>query len=167
MDSGMPAIYHSNYHQPALTTLALQIYLSTLAPILALPLSLYTLLTAILLLLVLYPLRFCTSQWPSPTSFHRFLSPPPLLQLGLICSPHDTSTAHNLTVNRILTLVVVNVLSPIYAMAIAGAAWVAAVFWAYTAILGNPDGKEERDDGREAVLAVRGWWERWLVQGLD
>ena len=62
---------------------------------------------------------------------------------------------------------VVNVLAPIYAMAIAGAAWVAAVFWAYTAILGNPDGKEERDDGREAVLAVRRWWERWLVQGLD
>ncbi len=52
-------------------------------------------------------------------------------------------------------------------MAIAVAAWVAAVFWTYTAILGNPDGKEDRDDGREAVLAVRGWWERWLLQGLE
>ena len=167
MDSGMPALFHSNYHGIALITFALQIYLSTLAPILALPLALYTLLIALLLILVFYPLRFCTSQWPSPTSFHRFLSRPPLLQLGLISSPHETSTAHNLTINRIVTLVVVNVLSPVYAIAIAGAAWVAAVFWAYTAILGNPDGKEERDDGREAVLAVRGWWERWLVQGLD
>ena len=166
MVSSISTIYHINYHGTALITSSLQIYLSTLAPILALPLSLYTLLTA-LLLLVLYPLRFCTSQWPSPTCFYRFLSPPPLIQLGLICSAHGNNTARNLSINSILTLVVVNVLCPIYAMFIAGAAWVAAVFWAYTAILGNPDGKEERDDGREAVLAVSRWWERWLVQGLD
>lgn len=51
-------------------------------------------------------------------------------------------------------------------MAIAASAWVGGVFWFYTAILGNPDGKDERDDGREFVLTVRGWWQRWLIQGL-
>lgn len=64
-------------------------------------------------------------------------------------------------------LVLVSILSPLYAMAISVATWVAGVFWFYTAILGNPDGRENRDDGREAVLAVRGWWERWLVQALE
>lgn len=46
-------------------------------------------------------------------------------------------------------------------MAIAVPTWVAGAFWLYTAILGIPDGREDRNDGREAVLAVRGWWERW------
>ncbi len=65
-----------------------------------------------------------------------------------------------------LTLVLISMLSPLYAMAMALATWVAGVFWFYTAILGNPDGKEDRDDGREAVLTVRGWWERWLIRSL-
>ena len=67
----------------------------------------------------------------------------------------------------IMVLVLVSLLSPLYSVAIAVATWVAGFFWFYTAILGNPDGKEDRDDGREAVLAVRGWWERWLIQSLE
>ena len=66
-----------------------------------------------------------------------------------------------------MVLVLVSMLSPLYAMAIAVAAWVAGAFWLYTAVLGNPDGREDRDDGREAVLAVRRWWERWLIQSLE
>lgn len=66
-----------------------------------------------------------------------------------------------------MVLVLVSMLSPLYSMTIAVATWVAGVFWFYTAILGNPDGKEDRDDGREAVLAVRGWWERWLIRSLE
>ena len=66
-----------------------------------------------------------------------------------------------------MVLVLVSILSPLYSMAIALATWVAGVFWFYTAILGNPDGKEDRDDGREAVLAVRGWWEKWLMQSME
>ena len=67
----------------------------------------------------------------------------------------------------VMVLVLVALLSLFYSMAIAIATWVAGVFWFYTAILGNPDGREDRDDGREAVLAVRGWWERWLIQSLE
>ena len=66
-----------------------------------------------------------------------------------------------------MVLVLVSMLSPLYAMAIAVAAWVAGAFWLYTAVLGNPDGREDKDDGREAVLAVRRWWERWLIQSLE
>ena len=60
------------------------------------------------------------------------------------------------------TLIFVNLVSPIYAGPIAIAAWTAAVFWFYAAILGNPDGRDGRDDGVAAVMAVRGWWESWL-----
>lgn len=66
-----------------------------------------------------------------------------------------------------MVVVLVSMLSPLYAMAIAVATCVAGVFWFYTAILGNPDGREDRDDGREAVLAVREWWERWIIQSLE
>lgn len=70
------------------------------------------------------------------------------------------------TRGSIITLILMNILSPLYALFIMFAAWIGGVFWFYTAILGNPDGKEDRDDGREAVLSVRAMWERYLVWGL-
>ena len=143
-----------------------QIYLSTVAPLLALPLALYTLLTATVLLLLL-PLRLCIPTYPSPNCFYHFLSPPSTYQLSLIFSSYEKDSINDPRTRSIIKLILFNIVAPIYAVAIAAAAWVAAIFWSYTAILGNPDGKEERDDGREAVLSVRGWWERWLVQGLD
>ncbi len=140
--------------------------MSSLAPLLSLPIALYTLLITIILLL-LSPFCFCMKQWPLTARFYHFLSPSPRLELYLIFSVHDATTFSSPSTGNVIRLILANIFTPIYAMAIAVAAWVAAVFWTYTAILGNPDGKEDRDDGREAVLAVRGWWERWLLQGLE
>ena len=69
-------------------------------------------------------------------------------------------------------LVLVNILSPVYALGICMAAWVAAGFWFFAAILGDPNVKDENergkdDDGRTAVMTVRRWWERWLMRGLQ
>lgn len=139
--------------------------MSILAPVLALLISIYTFLTAVFFLL-LSPFYLCMKDQPLTAHFHRFLSPSPRFELYLIFSIHDTETALYNGAGNVARLVVANILAPIYAIAIAVAAWVAAVFWTYTAILGNPDGGEDRDDGREAVLAVRGWWERWLLLGL-
>lgn len=63
-------------------------------------------------------------------------------------------------------LFLVNILSPIYAIGIGLSAWVAALFWFYAAILGDPEGgcRDSRDDGRAAVLGVMRWWEGWLEQ---
>ena len=94
------------------------------------------------------------------------LSPLLRFQLGLIYSSYDIGDAVHYETIGIMVPVSVCLFSPLYAITIAVATWVAGVFWFYTAILGNPDGKEDRDDGREAILAVRGWWERWLLQGL-
>lgn len=66
-----------------------------------------------------------------------------------------------------MVLVLVFMLSPLDTMVVAVATWVAGVFWFYTAILRNPDGREDGDDGREAVPAVRGWWGKWLMQRLE
>ena len=63
-------------------------------------------------------------------------------------------------------LVIVNLFGPIYAVWIAVSAWVAAGFWAFAAIMGDPDGQDGRDDGRAAVMGVRAWWERWLERAI-
>lgn len=74
-------------------------------------------------------------------------------------------------------LVLVLALAPLVSLAIAIAAWTAACFWFFTAIIGDPDGVEsegrnerllkERDgDGKTAILTVRKWWRKWLVRAL-
>ena len=119
------------------------------------------------LLLLLFPLCFCSKQLPIGARFRRCISPLVVLQLRLVYSSSETGDPVHSENSGIITLVLVSMLSPLYAMAIAVATWVAGVFWIYTAILGNPDGKEDRNDGRETVLAVRGYWEKWLLKGLE
>ena len=94
------------------------------------------------------------------------LAPPPKFQLGLIFSSYETGSITYQTGGSIVILVLVDTFAPVFAVFIMFGAWIGGVFWFYTAILGNPDGKEERDDGREAVLAVRRLWEWWLTHGL-
>ena len=119
------------------------------------------------LLLLLFPLCFYLKRLRFCTRFRRLLSPLLVFQLRLIYSSYEADDRIQIATDGITMLVLVSLLSPLYAVAIAVAAWVAGAFWSYTAILGNPDGKEERDDGREAVLAVRGWWEKWLIRSLE
>lgn len=63
-------------------------------------------------------------------------------------------------------LMLINLLSPIYALGIAISAWVAAAFWCYAAILGDPDGRDSKNDGVVAVMGVRRWWEVWLKRSV-
>lgn len=119
------------------------------------------------LLLLLFPLRFCSERLRVWARFRRSLSSLLVFQLGLVYSSCDIGDPVRSWTSGIVALVLVSVLSPLYAMTIAGATWVAGAFWFHTAILGNPDGREDKDDGRNAVLTVRGWWERWLIQSLE
>jgi hypothetical protein len=61
-------------------------------------------------------------------------------------------------------LIAVQVLSPVVSMGVAVAEWIAAPFWIFAIMMGNPDGTERRDDGRATVLAVRNWWEQCLLK---
>lgn len=128
--------------------------------------ALYALLTGTLLLLI-FPLCFCLKRLPLSAHFRRCVSPLVVFRLGLVYSSSKIGDPVHSETSGIVMLVPVSILSPLYAMAIAVATWVAGVFWLYTAILGNPDGKEDRNDGREAVLAVRAYWVKWSIKGLE
>ncbi len=85
----------------------------------------------------------------------------------MICS-HDSiadnsrpSGAYNVPM-----LLMVHLLSPFVSVGVAFSVWVAASFWVFAVIMGNPDGTERKDDGKAAVLGVRNWWERWLARAI-
>ncbi|KAL9095773.1 MAG: hypothetical protein Q9163_006496 [Psora crenata] len=106
------------------------------------------------------------AAWILPIRAHmtRFLVPPLQLQLGLIFTIYETCEAPS--PSSMLILVTISFFSPLIALGVGIAAWVAASFWFFAAILGNPDGKDDKNDGRAAVMGVRRFWEAWLVRGL-
>lgn len=59
-------------------------------------------------------------------------------------------------------LVVVQVLSPFLSLGVMVAAWVVAVFWISSLVVGDPSGTDRHDDGSETALALRKFWEKWL-----
>jgi len=63
-------------------------------------------------------------------------------------------------------LLLVLLVSPILALGLAVWSWVVAIYWLFAAMVGNPDGLDGRNDGRELVLQVRRWWESWLRMAL-
>ncbi|KAL8632708.1 hypothetical protein Q9189_001561 [Teloschistes chrysophthalmus] len=154
-------------------TVWILIYLSFLSPMTATLVSVYTLFTTLALLL-LSPLSLCcqTCQ-PLRHQFQKYLTPPIDLQLGLIFSTHvsdsnnfDKRDEQECRDSNVVLLILINVLSPIHAAGIAVTSWVAAGFWFTALILGNPDGRDGKDDGRAAVLGVKNLWEKWLRRGL-
>ncbi|KAI9741230.1 MAG: hypothetical protein M1834_002946 [Cirrosporium novae-zelandiae] len=85
--------------------------------------------------------------------YSKFDRPLPQLDLSDECSTFYT------------TLIVL-LLAPFLSVGVAMATWVAAFFWAFAAILGDPDGRSSKDDGRAAVLGVKSWWESWFRRAL-
>lgn len=76
----------------------------------------------------------------------------------------DTADALEFKTGR---LVAVQIVSPFVSIGVALAEWVAALFWLFAIIIGNPDGTERRDDGRAFVLAIRDWWEIFLLRAVS
>ncbi|KAI4125948.1 MAG: hypothetical protein LQ338_004004 [Usnochroma carphineum] len=154
-------------------TVWILVYLSFFSPIVATCISIYTITTVLLLLLLLPVLCLCKPCKPLKQQFHKYLAPPSHFQLSLVCSPPESDTyrfkpeeSHVENKGNTLLLIAISILSPLYAAGIAVMAWVAAGFWATSIILGNPDGKDGKDDGKAVVLGVRGLWVRWLRRGL-
>lgn len=66
-------------------------------------------------------------------------------------------------------LVLVHLLSPLVSIGVSVAAIVAAAFWFYVTILGDPndsDRPEGYSDGKTSVLAIRNWWKSWLTRSI-
>ncbi|KAL9632260.1 MAG: hypothetical protein Q9204_003866 [Flavoplaca sp. TL-2023a] len=147
------------------------VYLSFFSPAVASLASIYSLFTTLLLLLFSPITVSVRPRKPLVHQFHALLAPPIYYQLRFVCSTHGSNLHGNLgpgehrKSNPVL-LTFVNILSPLYAAGIAITAWVAAGFWFTALILGDPDGRDKKDDGRTVVLGVRRLWERWLIRGL-
>ncbi|KAL8868523.1 MAG: hypothetical protein Q9174_004935, partial [Haloplaca sp. 1 TL-2023] len=150
------------------------VYLSFFSPVIATLTSFYAILTTLFILLLSPITALCSSWKPLKDQFHDLLSPPLRLQLRMVFSHLDTEPdaldksehSQRRSGNNTFLLIIVSIFSPAYAAAIAVTAWVAAGFWCTALILGDPDGRDKKDDGRAVVLGVKGLWERWLVRGL-
>ena len=63
-------------------------------------------------------------------------------------------------------LFIVHMLSPFLSFVVMFAAWTLAVYWLSSAVVGDPAGQDKRDDGKETVMGLRNWWERWLLRSV-
>jgi len=153
----------SEYHEkgPEDKTWQLLFYLSGPCALLSIAISLWTIF-AILISLAVYPLRFCSNRPPLSTQLTTFLAPALNLQLHLVYS-FDASESYSVPM-----LVIISLFSPIIAFGIAVASWTAAGFWFFSSILGDPGGHDggRHNDGKDCILGVRNYWERWLSRGL-
>ncbi|CAC9888845.1 unnamed protein product [Aureobasidium pullulans] len=67
---------------------------------------------------------------------------------------------------NVSSLLLVHLLSPFVAMAVALSAWAVAIYWVFAAMIGDPDGTEGGGDGRATVLGLRTYWEMWLCKAM-
>jgi hypothetical protein len=115
----------------------------------------------VLVLIIVTPFRLCkTSSFE--VSAIQVLAPLFRLHLRLMyaASAHDAGELEF----EAGPLIAVQVASPVVSMGVAIAEWIAAPFWIFAIMMGNPDGTERRDDGRATVLAIRDWWEQCLLK---
>lgn len=134
-----------------------QIWLSCFCPLFSVLSCLYAV-GALVIITTLVPLHLCFGGRSYSQRIVRLLSPSLNAQIGFARSS-EVITSYSAWM-----LAMVHLLSPFVSVGVAVAAWVAASFWFYAAIIGDPDGVHGKDDGRAAVRGVQAWWERWLMR---
>lgn len=152
-------------HTPSLAARILihpQLYLSGPNCLVSFVILLYTFL-ALFATILLQPFRLCTHGASFRQQIIGFLGPTLRIQLNFIYSSYSSEQY------SAPMLVVVNLLAPLLSLGVIGGAWIAAAFWFFNAILGDPDGSDKPkgyNDGRASVMGVRKWWEKWLRRPL-
>jgi hypothetical protein len=111
------------------------------------------------------PIRMCAKRPPFGTQLAGLLGPTLNLQFSCIYTPlpphaNEDGSYHN------GMLLLVHLLSPFLSFAIMFAAWVLAFYWLASGMVGDPAGQDKRDDGKETVLGLRNFWERWLMRSV-
>jgi len=140
-------------------------------PIAALSLlfSIWTFISIIFAILLL-PFRLCARKPGFKDHLISLLSPALVVQLQCMCAPTIFTDGHHNTTTQCYSLgmlVVVHLLAPVLAMGISMWAWIVAIYWTFAAMVGNPDGLDGRNDGRELVLYLRGFWlDGWLMRAV-
>ncbi|KAH6618984.1 hypothetical protein C7974DRAFT_441594 [Boeremia exigua] len=157
-------------HGPEDKACQLLFFLSGPCALLSAAITLWTL-VALLLALALHPLRYCTARAPLRSQLTGLLAPALELQLRRIYSSFAADTADaddDANAYSVPLLLLINLASPLVALGVAVASWTAAGFWFFSLILGDPGGHDggRHNDGKDSILGVRGYWERWLVRAL-
>jgi hypothetical protein len=115
-------------------------------------------------LVILTPVRLCQKESSLSTSLIRTIAPIFRHHLQMMYAP-SVKNAHTFDFKP-ATLILVHAASPLLSFGVAFFSWIAAVFWLFAIIMGNPDGTEKRDDGRATVLMIRNWWEKYLLSAI-
>lgn len=111
------------------------------------------------------PVRLCARRPNFGQQLGGLLGPALNLQLKRIYTPLPPHADED-TSYRTGMLLAVQLLSPFLSLGMMIAAWVVAVFWVSSVVVGDPAGTDKRDDGRETVMALRNWWENWLARSM-
>jgi hypothetical protein len=113
------------------------------------------------------PVRLCARRPTFGQQLSGLAGPALNLQLKSIYTPLPPHADED-TTYRAGTLAMVQLTTPFASLGMMIAAWVAAVFWLASAVVGDPApttaGQDKHDDGKETIMALRNWWEKWLVR---
>lgn len=139
--------------------ISILVFLSLLDPFYSAFTALYSILVAILFILA-SPLCICNKSFSPGDSIVRLLCP--LLKKHLQLIHAESVEGLHATGLDPLMLVLVHAVSPVLSLGLTLSAWVAACFWLFALMMGNPDGTDSDDDGRVTVLRLRNWWEKFL-----
>jgi hypothetical protein len=107
------------------------------------------------------PVRLCARRPSFGQQLGGLLGPSLNLQLKCIYTPLAPYASEDYSYYP-WTLMAVQLLSPFLSLGVMVAAWVVAVFWISSLVVGDPSGTDRHDDGSETALALRGFWEKWL-----
>lgn len=119
---------------------------------------------SLFILVAISPIRLCQREWSFSTCLIRTICPIYRKHLQLIYGA-SVDNAHNFEFSP-LRLILIHALAPLLSICMAFFSWIAAVFWIFALMMGNPDGTEKRDDGRATVLMARNKWEKFLLLAL-
>jgi hypothetical protein len=111
------------------------------------------------------PVRLCARRPNFGQQLSGLLGPALNLHLKAIYTPLPPHANDDRSYHA-MTLVMVHMLSPFISLGMMFMAWVLAVYWISSAVVGDPAGMDKRDDGRETVLGLRNWWERYLMRSV-
>ena len=109
------------------------------------------------------PIRICAKRPTFGQQLAGLLGPTLNLQLRSIYTPLPPHADEDSSYHTLM-LVMVHMLSPFLSFVVMFASWTLAVYWLSSTIVGDPAGQDKRDDGKETVLGLRNWWERWLMR---
>ena len=120
---------------------------------------------AVVITLLSQPIRLCAKRPTIGQQLAGLLSPTLNLQLRSIYTPLPPYANEDGSYDSLM-LLAVHMLSPFLSFVMMFAAWILAVYWLSSACVGDPAGQDKRDDGKETVLGLKKWWEKWLMRGM-